>query len=376
MKNKSIIALFLIAISCGENNSKDELTSRRAEIITSIESLEKELAEIDSNLLALDTNKVEVEDLPLVSIQIANEGIFEHFTEIQGQISSKKEVVLRTEINGTIESLYISEGEFISKGEPVLNLSNSLLLAQKEELKEQLDFSKFLLDKQQKLYKDGIGSEIQLKEIQTRYNGLEKSMQTLMTQLNKTTLYAPFSGYAEKLFIQSGEAIGPANPVLQLVGINDLYITADVSENLLSEVSIGDSVSAFIPALNQSVDSTKITRIGKVINPVNRTVKIEAKINYPVENLVPNLMAVVKIRDYLKENCISISTRLISKNASGESFLKILNSENIVSSIPVSLGKQNGNTVELTSKLMPGTKIIDEGKNNVVDGQKVKVISR
>ena len=376
MKNKSIIALLLIAISCGEKNSKDELITRRSEVVSSIENLEKELAEIDSSLLALDTTKVQNEDLPLVSIQLAEESFFEHFIELQGQISSKKEVILRAEINGTISSLYVKEGEFIKKGEPVLNLSNSLLLAQKEELKEQLDFAKFLLDKQQKLYNDGVGSEIQLKEIQSRYNGLEKSMQTLMTQLNKTILYAPFSGYAEKLFIQSGEAISPANPVLQLVGLNDLYITADVSENLLSEISIGDSVSAFIPSLNQSVDNIKITRIGKVINPINRTVKIEAKVVSTLEKLVPNLMAIVKIRDYSKENCISISTRLISKNAKGESFLKVINSDNIVSSVSVSLGKQNGNDVEIISNLKPGTKIIDEGKNNVVEGQRIKVISR
>ena len=329
-----------------------------------------------SNLLALDTTKVENEDLPLVSIQVAEESFFEHFIELQGQISSKKEVVLRAEINGTISSLYVKEGEFIKKGEPILNLSNSLLLAQKEELKEQLDFAKFLLDKQKKLYEDGVGSEIQLKEIQSRYNGLEKSMQTLMTQLNKTILYAPFSGYVEKLFIQSGEAIGPANSVLQLVGLNDLYITADVSENLLSEISMGDSVSAFIPSLNQRVDNMNITRIGKVINPINRTVKIEAKVVSPLEKLVPNLMAVVKIRDYSKESCISISTRLISKNAKGESFIKVINSDNIVSSVSVFLGKQNGNNVEIISNLNPGTKIIDEGKNNVVDGQKIKVISR
>ena len=376
MKNKSIIALLFIAISCGEKNSKDELINRRTEIVNSIDNLEKELAEIDSNLLALDTTKVENEDLPLVSIQVAEESFFEHFIELQGQISSKKEVVLRAEINGTISSLYVKEGEFIKKGEPILNLSNSLLLAQKEELKEQLDFAKFLLDKQKKLYEDGIGSEIQLKEIQSRYNGLEKSMQTLMTQLNKTILYAPFSGYVEKLFIQSGEAIGPANSVLQLVGLNDLYITADVSENLLSEISMGDSVSAFIPSLNQRVDNMNITRIGKVINPINRTVKIEAKVVSPLEKLVPNLMAVVKIRDYSKESCISISTRLISKNAKGESFIKVINSDNIVSSVSVFLGKQNGNNVEIISNLNPGTKIIDEGKNNVVEGQRIKVISR
>ena len=85
-------------------------------------------------------------------------------------------------------------------------------------------------------------------------------------------------------------------------------------------------------------------------------------------------MAIIKIRDYTKENSISLSSRLISKNATGSSYLKILDENNIVGIKAVSLGKQSGNYVEIISDISPGVKVIDAGKNNVVEGQKVNVI--
>lgn len=375
MKNVSFIILLLALFGCGKNvETVDELSAKRMEIVSNIETLEKELAQIDSSLLILDTTKIEKEDLPLVSTYTTELSFFEHYTEIQGQITSKKEVIIRPEINGTVQKIYVTDGAFVKKGDPLFRMSNSMLIAQQKEIEEQISFAKFLLEKQEKLFSDGVGSEVQLKEVQTRYNALEKSMQTLMTQLEKTTLNAPFSGYAEKVFIQTGEAISPANPSVHLIGLDDLYLTADVSENLISDISIGDSVSAYLPSLGKSVGGAQVSRIGKLINPVNRTVKIEAKVVSSKLNLVPNLMAIIKIRDYTKENSISLSSRLISKNATGNSYLKVLDKDNVVNIKVVSLGKQNGNYVEIVSEISPGLRVVDAGKNNVVEGQIVNVI--
>ena len=147
-----------------------------------------------------------------------------------------------------------------------------------------------------------------------------------------------------------------------------------VISRYLSDISIGDSVSAYLPSLGINIGGAQIYRTGKLINPVNRTIKIEAKISSPNKELVPNLMAIIKIRDYTKENSISLSSRLISKNATGSSYLKILDENNIVGIKAVSLGKQSGNYVEIISAISPGVKVIDAGKNNVVEGQKVNVI--
>ena len=52
----------------------------------------------------------------------------------------------------------------------------------------------------------------------------------------------------------------------------------------------------------------------------------------------------------------------------------MLDKDNVVNIKVVSLGKQNGNYVEIVSEISPGLRVVDAGKNNVVEGQKVNVI--
>ena len=101
---------------------------------------------------------------------------------------------------------------------------------------------------------------------------------------------APFNGYVEELSVKLGESISPMNSICQLVNTDQLFVEADVSENLLSEVKKGDPLSVYFPSLDLQIADLVLNRIGKIINPINRTLKIEAKLP-KVEILIPNLMA-------------------------------------------------------------------------------------
>ena len=61
-------------------------------------------------------------------------------------------------------------------------------------------------------------------------------------------------------------------------------------------------------------------------------------------------------------------------NAHEKDYLKVLDKDNVVNIKAVSLGKQNGNYVEIVSEISPGLRVVDAGKNNVVEGQIVNVI--
>ena len=174
--------------------------------------------------------------------------------------------------------------------------------------------------------------------------------------------------------VQVGESISPLNPVFHLVGVNDIYVSADVSENLLSQISINNPVEVYFPALGETVSDLKLTRIGKLVNATNRTVKIEAKINSPFDGLIPNLMAEIKINDYTNDSAVCLSSRLILKDSYGKTFVKTIQN-NIVKNIAVKVGKQQDELIEILSPLEVGTIIIDKGKSTVLEGQEIQIIN-
>ena len=314
-------------------------------------------------------------NLPLVSTYEVIKKPFLHYHEIQGNTVSKSMIYIRPEITGIVTQLPVKEGDYVTKGQLLISMSNSTLVAQVGELEQQLEFASFLFAKQKKLYDDGIGTEIQLKELENNVLKLKKAITTINTQIEKSEILAPFSGYIEQLTVQVGESVGPMNMAIHLVNLEDLYVSADVSENLLPDLKLNNDLVAHFPALNEVLYNLKLTRIGKVVNQVNRTIKIEAKIPDNNINLIPNLMCILKINDYKNDSAVVLSSRLVLKNDLGETFVKVVTNENKVDVLPVRIGKQQGEMVEVISDLPVGTLVVDKGKSTIASGQTVKVIS-
>ena len=314
-------------------------------------------------------------NLPLVSTYEVIKKPFLHYHESQGNTVSKSMIYIRPEITGIVTQLPVKEGDYVTKGQLLISMSNSTLVAQVGELEQQLEFASFLFAKQKKLYDDGIGTEIQLKELENNVLRLKKAITTINTQIEKSEILAPFSGYIEQLTVQVGESVGPMNMAIHLVNLEDLYVSADVSENLLPDLKLNNDLVTHFPALNEVLYNLKLTRIGKVVNQVNRTIKIEAKIPNNNINLVPNLMSILKINDYKNDSAVVLSSRLVLKNDLGETFVKVVTNENKVDILPIRIGKQQGEMVEVISDLPVGTLVVDKGKSTIASGQTVKVIS-
>lgn len=246
--------------------------------------------------------------------------------------------------------------------------------AQIAEINEQISFAEYVFNKQKIMFEDGVTTEIQLKEAESGLNRAKKAKNTLLTQIEKSKVIAPFSGYIEEVLVKSGEIVSPMNYLCLLINTSDFYAVADVSENLLSDISEKKPLSVYFPSLDLNIENLSISRVGKVINAINRTVKIECKL--PKNNgLIPNLMAELNINHYTKDSAICLPSRLILKNSKGETYLKIVDDNNSVVIKNIVLGRNYQSEVEILSGVDEGVLIVDEGRSTVLEGQEVEVIS-
>ena len=300
---------------------------------------------------------------------------FEHYFEIQGHVVSKKNLLVLPEMGGLIQTIAVEEGQLVEKGHLIATLSSDILNANMDELEEQLALAKYVLDKQTKLAEQGLGAEIQLKEATSNYNTLIKTKETLQTQKDKYSVFAPFDGYVDEVFVSVGQLGGPASPIARLVNLDELYVSADVSENYLSTINEGQKVSVLFPTLEYQKNNLQLNRIGKQINPVNRTITVETKLNTKNEKVIPNLMAVMSLRDYYDTNSVVIPSRVILKDTKGSSIIKLINDKKKVEVRKIKTGLQYLNETQVLEGLKAGETIIDEGKSNVVEGQIVKIQS-
>lgn len=311
---------------------------------------------------------------PLVTIVTVQKKKFKHYFNTQGTVITKEMAFLRPELSGVVHTLNIEEGDYVKKGQLIITVSTDVLVAQLAEINEQVLFTEYLFEKQKNLFNEGLSTEIQLKEVENNFKKIKKSKNTLLTQLEKTKVVAPFSGFIEKVMVQIGESVNPMVSICHLVSTDDLYVVADVSETLLSKISKNNPLEVYFPSLNLKLEALKINRIGKIVNPINRTVKIETRLPSS-KKLIPNLMAELKINHYSKDSAICLPSRLILKDSDGNTYVKLLDNKNKVLICPIILGNSEKSEVEIISGLKEGAKIIDNGKSTVLEGQEVEIIS-
>lgn len=328
----------------------------------------------ESTLEAASLSELEnTSEIPKVTVAIAKKMLFEHYFEIQGNIEAAKNAILLPEAGGIIRSINVQEGQMISAGQTIATFDSEVIASNMKELEEQLDLAKYMFDKQKSLYDQGVGTELALKQAEGQYLSLEKTMSTLKTQKGKFILSAPFAGYVEEIFPVVGEMAGPASPIIRLINLDKVSVKADISESYLSKINESNKADVYFPALDSKNENLTIKRVGKFINPINRTLTIEVEIPNPTSKHVPNLTAVLHIRDYLDSNAVVIPSNVILESSKGKPYVKIINTKNQVEirNITTKMSYQ-GNT-EIIAGLNDGDVVIADGKGSVVEGQTVEI---
>ncbi len=346
---------------------KTELDAKAQEISTQLKELEKEIKVLDPQ-----------EKIPLITTFAAKETVFNHFVELQGNVSTKQNVVIYPEFSGTLTRVYVKEGQKVSKGQILAKIDDGGLSQQLTQLQIQADLAKTTFERQERLWNQKIGSEIQYLQAKSSYEAQEQAVSQLKQQVGKTVVRAPFSGTIDDVITEQGTVVAPGQSMLfRIVNLQDMYIETDVPERYISNVIPGKKVEVEFPILGKKLDA-KIRQAGNFINPANRTFKAEIAINNKNNNIKPNLTAKLKINDYTSDNAILIKQSIISENAEGEQYVYIVSNKNNsmakAKRVIIETGKTQGDNIEVLSGLKNGDEIIDEGARSVKDGQDVKIL--
>ena len=374
--NQTLLILIgmLFIFSC--QTKQDPLTEKKASLSekkTALRAIQKEIDVLSKEILKLDPPK---EKSPVVvKISTMQPNTFKRFIDLQGRVEADDIVNVSSEIGGRIISLTVKEGQAVRKGQLIAVTDMSTLENQIAEINNNLDMAKTVFERQERLWKQNIGSEIQYLQAKTNKEGIEKSLETLKSQIKKKNVYAPISGIVDKEFMKQGETTSPGMPIVQILNTSKIKVVADAQEHFLKSISIGDMVEVTFPALGQTVNK-KISMIGRTIDPANRTFKFEIETNSMNGQLKPNLLAEVKINDYSMEDAIVIPLDAIQEEVSGKKFVYLMvkkEGENRAQKSYIELGESKVGETIISSGLNAGDNLIVAGGKNLSNGDLVTI---
>ena len=387
MKKFYISILTLIIISCNssgssnitsliENGDLEELKKRKKEYVDTMNTMQVELNEINDGITFLDEN----EKLTLVSNYEIKEKVFNSYMEAQANLKTRKNVLILPEFQGTLEKIFVYEGQYVKKGKLLAEINDSGLKEQLDQLTIQANFAKENFERTERLWNNNIGSEIQFLKSKTDFESSQKMVEQMKDRLAKTKIYAPFDGEVDEIISNQGSNLIPGvSQILRLVNLDKIYAEASVSEKYISFIEEGTEAIVQIPLLGKEIKS-QIIQTGNFINPSNRTFRVEVPVENIDKKIKQNLDAKIKINIYSKDEAVVIPLRIVREDASGKNFVYVMNQDvkegvYITSKTFISLGNKNNTDVEVTEGLKIGDMLVLEGASIVEDSQRVKLIN-
>ncbi|HEY1115031.1 MAG TPA: efflux RND transporter periplasmic adaptor subunit [Chitinophagaceae bacterium] len=375
-----LLLIGLIAASCG-NARKDKsalLNDKKAEL-QELKADQKELndkiATLETEIAKLDTTNVSAGKPKLVAIELVGPNAFTHYVDLQGKIDAENVgYVAPRGQGGQIRALYVKQGQYVKKGQLLMKLDDAVVRTQLDQLNSQLAFQQDLYKRQQNLWKEGIGTEVQLTSARQNVISLQKQIASVQEQLSLSNVYAPISGVAEEVNVRVGEFFSPQSAAtpgagIRIVNTGTLKVVADVPENYLGKIGVGSSIQVQLPNTRRVIE-TKVKVAGKVIDPATRAFYIEAPIPSDPD-FKPNQIAIVKIQDYATSNAITIPLSTLQNDESGK-FVMVAEKEGgrlVARKHKIIVGELYGDRLEVKSGLQPGDQLITEGFQSLYEGQ-------
>jgi RND family efflux transporter MFP subunit len=384
----TIILGSLILVSCGDKTSSKSvektlksdniatLIKKRDELLANQETLSNNIQKLNAKIEALDTTK----KVPLITSIIAKKELYNHYLELQGNVTTKNLVVIYPEFSGTLTKVFVKEGQKVVKNQLLAKIEDGGLSQQLVQLQIQADLAKTTYERQKRLWEQKIGSEIQFLQAEANYKAQTKAVEQLKKQVAKTEVKAPFSGIIDDVITEQGTVVAPGqSPLFRIVNLTNMYIETEIPEKYIGSITKNKQVEVTIPILGLTVN-TNIRQTSNYINPANRTFKAEINIPNKKDKIKPNLTAKLKINDYINNNAFLIPLSIISEDANGKQYIYVVNNinnknEGVSERIYIKTGFTQGNLIEITEGLKEGMEIIDEGARNIREGQTVKIIN-
>jgi multidrug efflux pump subunit AcrA (membrane-fusion protein) len=122
-----------------------------------------------------------------------------------------------------------------------------------------------------------------------------------------------------------------------------------------------------------------IHRTGHVVNPTNRTFLVQLLLDNRKEKLKPNMMALIKMKDFSEDAALLVPSVIIKKDLKG-SYLYVVQKEEeeeklVARKTYVETGLSEGGNTMVTKGLKPGLQVVIKGYNLVKNGMRVKIES-
>lgn len=330
------VAAAVMAVSCGNNNSKTAEQPQAAEV----------------RLPNVTIMAASYKDVPQSDVYTANVEAYAK-NNIAPQSPSR------------IQKIYVEVGDFVRAGQIVAKMDEVSLNQSKLSMaNDSLEYSRI-----KKLYEQGGVSKSDFDAMELKYNVTRSQYQNL---LENTILRSPVSGVITARNYDQGDMYG-GSPIYVVEQITPVKLYVGISEMDYTRVKKNDTVTLTADALPGKTFTGRIARIYPTIDAATHTFTAEVNVANRDRLLRPGMYARVTVNFGSNHSIVVPDDCVVKQQGSGVRSVFVLQADNTVKEIVVTLGRHFGTEYEILSGVVEGDKVVVKGQACLKNGSKVNV---
>ncbi len=309
-------------------------------------------------------------ELPVTVITLKQETL-KNQLNVTGTILPNESVSLRPEVSGLVTRITFKEGQYVTKGTPLLYLNDNDLQAQYQKL----EYTQKLFESQENRQKQLLAREAISQEeydiVLNQYNTTLSDLKLVEAQIQKTIVRAPFNGVLGLRQVSEGSVIGTGDVISTVVNMDPIKIEFSIPERYANMVEVGAPVFFSSESTVEEAEG-RVYAFEPQIDAATRTLKLRAQSSNKEGKFLPGMF--VKIRFVLGEidNALMVPAESVIPELQGYKVFVVGNDQK-AEERTVEIGTRTESQVQITKGLEEGDMVLTSGVLQARPGSPLKI---
>ena len=289
--------------------------------------------------------------------------------EALGTTQANESVVLTAKVTETVEAVNFEDGDRVSAGDVLVDLSGRAEVAALEEAQAEYKEARQQHERLSGLVEQGTIPRSQLDTQVAARDTAQARVAAIRARLSDRVITAPFDGVLGFRQVSPGTLVTPGTPIATLDDISTIKLDFSVPERFLSVLQPGQDVVALSAAWPDQEFRGEVTSIGSRIDPVTRAVQVRAELPNEEHRLRPGMLLTVRL--FEPERQALVIPEIALTQVGSRAYVYRMRPDGTVEQANVEIGARRRGEVEIVEGLAAGDRIVVDGTVKLRPGAQV-----
>ena len=290
-----------------------------------------------------------------------------------GYLLPNKRVLMRSEIDGVIEKIDFEEGDEITKGKRLVDISTKEHRLKLKIAITDSNLADINIKRDEKLAAQNLIPNAQLDQTKTRAESASLNKELAEISLNKSLISSPLKGTIKTRHIKVGEFVRKGDKLVEILDIDKIIVKVNIPEQEILSIQVGQNVEVALYIMEKKTFLGRVKNIGLEADSSNRTFPVEILVDNKERQLRTGMLARATFTKNVDQDQIVIPRHTVLERDQGRVVYVFEDGKAFRRDITIGLSQLD--QVQVVQGLNKGELIVVEGHTKLTDGEEVNVVN-